>query len=254
MISLTEGLYVSLLTIIETMSVRGSGSRLTYESCPVREKTCSTLDSTVRWHVVWLKTTKCKGNRIRNWHCHKHIISNSFSTPSSTLTKRYHSLSERLDHLRISSMTASNSTDSVTSDSRVLTPRNPPENFYFFRDDSRGVVIFKTSFPSRRYVIYKVSEVICLFGHISLDFYRRGNPMEVIDDCTFFFFGILPHTLRQTDTRSSRPPKKQVVLKCLKLSLSTMTPSLSWVWVPRFLVLKLNSWQTSAKDRDETLS
>jgi len=39
------------------------------------------------------------------------------------------------------------------------------------------------------------------------------------------------------------PPKKPVVLELLELSLSTISPSLSWVWVPRFLVLKLNSWQ-----------
>jgi hypothetical protein len=47
-----------------------------------REKTCSTLVSAVRWHTVCFKTTKCKGNRIRICH----IISNSFSTPSSALT------------------------------------------------------------------------------------------------------------------------------------------------------------------------
>ncbi len=41
-----------------------------------------------------------------------------------------------------SSLTASNS---VTSGSRALPPRNPPENFCFFRGDSRGVVNFKTS-------------------------------------------------------------------------------------------------------------
>ena len=38
-----------------------SGSRLTSESCPVREKTCFTLDSDVRWHTVWLRTQKYKG-------------------------------------------------------------------------------------------------------------------------------------------------------------------------------------------------
>ena len=61
----------------ETMSVRTSGSRFTSESCPTREKTWSTL--VTRWHTVFLKITKYKGNRIRNCH----IISNSFSTPSS---------------------------------------------------------------------------------------------------------------------------------------------------------------------------
>ena len=68
MISLTEGLYASLLTIIENMpeSERESGSTLTSESCPDREKTYSTLDSVVKWHTVCLKTTKFKGNRIRS--------------------------------------------------------------------------------------------------------------------------------------------------------------------------------------------
>ncbi len=102
MISLTEGFYASLLTMIETMSARVSGSRLTSESCPAREKTCSTLASDARWQAVCLKTRKCKGNRIRSGH----IISNSFSIPSSALTKRWHSPFERLDHLRISSLTA----------------------------------------------------------------------------------------------------------------------------------------------------
>ncbi len=36
MISLTEGLYACLLIIIDTMSVRSSGSELTSESCPAR--------------------------------------------------------------------------------------------------------------------------------------------------------------------------------------------------------------------------
>ena len=35
------------------------------------------------WPSGYYKTTKCKGGRIRIWH----IISNSFSKPSSTLTK-----------------------------------------------------------------------------------------------------------------------------------------------------------------------
>ncbi len=57
---------------------------------------------------------------------------------SSALTKHWHSPSERFDHLRISSLTGSISAGSDTSDSRALTPRNPPENFYFFRVDCRG--------------------------------------------------------------------------------------------------------------------
>ena len=140
--------FVTVLTIIETMSVRESGSRLTSESCPTREKTWFTLVSTVRWHVVSFKTTKCKGNRIRSWH----VISNSFSTPSDTILGNDKTLDFAFwktwpppnlitDYI--------NSTDSFTSDSSALTTRNPPENFYFFRGDSRGVVIFKHHLPHR---------------------------------------------------------------------------------------------------------
>jgi hypothetical protein len=41
---------------------------------------------------------------------------------------------------------------------------------------------------------------------------QRGNPMnfEVIDDCTLFFFDILPHTVRKTvpEYEQFSPPKK----------------------------------------------
>ncbi len=43
------------------------------ESCPIREKTWSTLVSTVRWQTVYLKTRKYKTNRIRACN----IISNT---------------------------------------------------------------------------------------------------------------------------------------------------------------------------------
>ena len=56
---------------------------------------------------------------------------------------------------------------------------------------------------------------ICLPRHMSVGFCRSGNPMEVIDDCTIFFFGILSHTLRQTGTSSPPGKKKPVVLKLL---------------------------------------
>jgi hypothetical protein len=63
----------------------------------------------------------------------------------------------------------------------------------------------------------------------------------VIDDCTVFFLGILPHTLMPTGKssspsspfpleqaqESSPPPKKTVELKFLELSLSTMSLTLS---------------------------
>jgi hypothetical protein len=65
-----------------TMIVRPSGSELTFESCPAREKTCSTLDSAARWDTVCLKTKQYKGNMIRKCN----MISNSLSTPSSTQT------------------------------------------------------------------------------------------------------------------------------------------------------------------------
>ncbi len=52
------------------------------------------------------------------------------------------------------------------------------------------------------------------------------------------------HLLELHCLRGSTTKKKPDVLKFLELSLSTMPPTLSWVWVPRFLVLKLNSWQT----------
>ena len=42
-----------------------------------------------------------------------------------------------------------------------------------------------------------VRELVDHYGyHVSED---RGKPTEVIDDCTLFFFGILPYTLRQTE-------------------------------------------------------
>ena len=152
----------------DTMSTRESGSRLTSESCPTRENTSSTLVSEARWDTVYLKTKKCKGNRTRKCH----IISNSLSTPSSTQTNRWHSSSETLDHLRISSVTASNSAGSVISDSwgsRALAPRNillVPDNFFFFcwPGDIWRVDNFTTSFASRMYVLYKVSAVMYCFS------------------------------------------------------------------------------------------
>ena len=65
--------------------------------------------------------------------------------------------------------------------------------------------------------------------------------MVVIDDCTVFFLGILPHTQMPTSKNSSPSSpfpldqvqesspktKKTVVLEFLELSLSTMLPTLS---------------------------
>ena len=55
------------------------------------------------------------------------------------------------------------------------------------------------------------------------------NPMEVIDDCTVFFLGILPHTLPSTGKSTSStqlearllPKKKKTTHKFFELSLST---------------------------------
>ena len=72
---------------------------------------------------------------------------------------------------------------------------------------------------------------ICLPTHISPGFCRRGNPMEVIDDCTVFFLGILPRSLMPTHKSSSpsspfplehtlSSPKKKNRLKKKRLYLS----------------------------------
>jgi hypothetical protein len=214
------------------MSVRVSGSRLTSESCSDRKKTCSTLVSTDRCHTVLLKTTKCKGNRIRNCH----IISNSFSTvtPSSTLTKRWYS-----------------------SFWKTWPPVNLIDDCIKLNRLSHfGLKSTHTTKSSWKFLFLSWRQSRCC--HLQNIIFRRGNPMEVMDDCTVFFLGILPHTLPTTDKRSSpsshftsnrdekfvSPPKKPVVLKFLDLSLSTMPLSLSWLWIPRIVVLKLNSWQT----------
>jgi hypothetical protein len=121
-----------------------------------------------------LKNNKMQGELNTFPSCH--IISNSFSIPSSELTKRWHSPSERLHH-RNSSLTAWNSTDSVT------------ERCCLFLTHTTSVKVPEFS------------------SHVNLSvlthFYRRGSPMEVIDDCTVFFFGILPHTSPPTGKSSS---------------------------------------------------
>ncbi len=78
---------------------------------------------------------------------------------------------QRLDHLRISSLTGSTSTDSVTSVSKTLTPRNPPENFCFFRVDCRGVVsrlsdsIHDTDHKPSDWVVYRLGSMMGSVGH-----------------------------------------------------------------------------------------
>ena len=95
MTSWREGLYVCLLIIMDTMSGHLGQDYFWKLSCPWEH-----LLHIDRWDTVCLKTKKSKGNKTRSCH----IILNSFSAPSST--KRCHSPAERLDHLRISSLTA----------------------------------------------------------------------------------------------------------------------------------------------------
>ncbi len=57
---------------------------------------CQLTGDTVVRHTVCLKSTKMQWNIIRSWH----IISNSVSTPSSALTKRWHSSHQQTPSLR----------------------------------------------------------------------------------------------------------------------------------------------------------
>ncbi len=59
--------------------------------------------------------------------------------------------------------------------------------------------------PLLKFQNFQVLRSVCP-RQISVGLYRRGNPMELIDDCTLFFFGILPHTLRQR--REQSPSQK----------------------------------------------
>ena len=77
-----------------TISVRVSGSRLTSESCPVRQKTFSTLTPHLSGDTpdVCLKTGKLeyKGNNIRNWHTNKSWISHRFEPFRFTSLQNVH--------------------------------------------------------------------------------------------------------------------------------------------------------------------
>ena len=55
-----------------------------------------------------------------------------------------------------------------------------------------------SSFVATGEVLSTSKHHLPLSTHISPVFCRRGKPMEVIEDCTVFFFGILPHTLLPT--------------------------------------------------------
>jgi hypothetical protein len=61
---------------------------------------------------------------------------------------------------------------------------------------------------------------------------------------TLLFWHPSSHFITNRQEKFSKK-KKTVVLKILLKIMSTMIPSLSWVWVPRILVLKLNSRKVS---------
>ena len=70
---------------IDTMSASESGCRLTSESCPTLEKTCSTLGSTVRWRAFWLKTKKYKPPGSAALSIHPHATRNFFAPQGSSV-------------------------------------------------------------------------------------------------------------------------------------------------------------------------
>jgi hypothetical protein len=92
---------------------------------------------------------------------------------------------------------------------------------------------------------------LSVHGHISPDFCRRGNAMEVIDECTvsevlswypssqftvnrqeyFSFHGFPFRVFSKKKTRLLPYKENRSYLKFLELSLSTISRSLSWVWV-----------------------
>ena len=121
-----------------------------------RENTCSTLSSSVRWDTFFLKTKNWKENRIRNYH----IISNLLSTRVSILTNHWHSSDETLDHLWISSVTTSNSTVSVISDSDSSTcnTKHPTYSWQF-------VLLLLVR---RHLTCWKLHNIICLTPDVCL--------------------------------------------------------------------------------------
>jgi hypothetical protein len=189
----------------------------------------SNLRSTKSPQRTWWKKKSLGGLNSSPWVEYKQFFwwvefeyngswcSNSFSMSSSA--KCWHSFSERLDHLRISSLNAWNSDDSATSDSRALTPRNPPENFFFFRGNCRDVVSFKTSFASRRCVMYKVCSVMywlwstfCVSIPDCLDIYTFLTSFFTLY-CQRARSVLLPHPLLQTDMSSSPRNKNWLYLR-----------------------------------------
>ena len=87
-----------------------------------------------------------------------------------------------------------------------------------------------------RPVQYDPRTWICLPTHVSAGFWRRGNPMEVIDDCFVAFFGaifgaILPITshVLNSQKKKSRWLEKTKKLKFYLSLMSTTLFVMSWV-------------------------
>jgi hypothetical protein len=79
--------------------------------------------------------------------------------------------------------------------------------------------------------------LICLSTHISVGFWRRGNTMEVIDDCLALIPGILwRHFLEVSKCFQNKKDLKKKTWENLKnmfyLSLSTCASLYSQSWVP----------------------
>ncbi len=86
-----------------------------------------------------------------------------------------------------------------------------------------------------RPVQYDPRTWICLPTHVSSGFWRRGNPMEVIDDCFVAFFGAIFGAILPITSHVLNSQKKNRWLektKKLKFYLSLMSTTLfvmSWV-------------------------
>jgi hypothetical protein len=118
--------------------------------------------------------------------------------------KCWHSCSEKLDHLRISSLTASNSADSVTSDSRALTPRNPSENFCFLGGEPTCVSPRGLTIPVHNVALecgFELSKISASSDEVI------GYKSPVIRSSVLASF--LALRLCQTDASSSPPTKKR---------------------------------------------
>ncbi len=231
MMSLREVLYVCLLTIIDTMSVRESGSRLTSESCPDSENTCSTLGSVVRWDTVWFKK-KCKGNRTRRCH----IISNSFSVGDFVQTHRpYQSRSEWYTKDEVIGYKR----DEVIGYKSIVIEDNSLPRGHVWEvgvSDSRGdftwhVYVHTNRWGENNWSTCGLCVLICLSTHISGGFWRRGNPMEVIVWSSFQTSRDFDHPTQVSWTIKKKTDGLEKTKK-LKFYLSLMSTTLldmSWV-------------------------